>query len=120
MHLLIADEYPASPGAMDALAQEVGCRSAVPVQAAATLPPSARSYRSSCSPTRGGKTRPKKKNRFNQKNADTKTGKKRGERDVLLLEKKKKGTVCAYLERVAGVLFSKLSVVGRAASLCWR
>jgi hypothetical protein len=41
--------------------------------------------------TRGGKTRPKKKNRFNQKNADTKTGKKRGGEGCIAFRKEKKG-----------------------------
>ena len=92
--MLIADVCPAWPGAMGALAQEVRCRSGVPVQAATTLPPSARSCRPSYIPIT-----------FSQHKTDIiRTG------DVFFFG--------AYLERVVGTLFSKLSVVGRPESLC--
>jgi hypothetical protein len=42
--MLIVNERQASLAVMGALAQEVGCQSAVLAQVAATLPPSARSY----------------------------------------------------------------------------
>jgi hypothetical protein len=51
----IADERPVLLGAMGVPAQVVECQSAVLVQAAATLLPSARSYHPFCTPRPGKK-----------------------------------------------------------------
>jgi len=56
----IADEHPVFPGAMGVLAQVVECQSAVLVQAAATLLPSALSYHPFCTPRPGENTRQNK------------------------------------------------------------
>jgi hypothetical protein len=103
--MLFAGERPASLGATGALAREVVCQSAVLAQAATTLPPSARSYRPSCVS-------------FSQHESEKKRVNGGGICNVLA--KKSYSPFCAYLDRVIGTLLSKLSVVGRPASLyCW-